>query len=267
MLSKINPLAKAIHIVPSVIDKNKITMPFAYGNNLQEHLLELIAANKEKEVIKTLDKVISLITSVGVVRTDPHQNKDYNKVFGRESYAGEMDCLAHGLIDTNLDNIIVQENGKWALIDYEWCFTFPVPLDFVIGRVLYNFFFVRYTPLVRHIMEHTALYELYPGNFVPKYIYHHYEKYFFNIYDVMVAESRFQDYVLDIGFNEPSDIYLEAPNTTKKHPILNEQQQKIHKLETDIVNLTNELTSLKNSRRYKYASKAADSLNKIRKPF
>lgn len=38
-----------------------------------------------------------------------------------------------------LSNIFIDEKGEWTLIDYEWTFLFPIPIQFVLYRILHYY--------------------------------------------------------------------------------------------------------------------------------
>jgi len=42
-------------------------------------------------------------------------------------------------LDFNFDNVIVRD-GKWIIIDYEFCVDFPIPVDFIIFRSVFYLF-------------------------------------------------------------------------------------------------------------------------------
>ena len=59
---------------------------------------------------------------------------------------GECDMNTEAFVAPNIDLIfsnIVMNNGQWIILDYEWSFTFPIPVKYVIYRMLLNYV---YTP-------------------------------------------------------------------------------------------------------------------------
>ena len=53
-----------------------------------------------------------------------------------KEWFGEYDCFEgvpackFANLDSNVGNILINESGKW-IIDYEWCFDYPIPVEFV----------------------------------------------------------------------------------------------------------------------------------------
>lgn len=63
----------------------------------------------------------------------------FAQVFGEIDtaiFAGEV-CSEVSDIDLTLPNIIVNKDGDWNVIDYEWTFFFPIPQSFLIYRMLF----------------------------------------------------------------------------------------------------------------------------------
>lgn len=56
-------------------------------------------------------------------------------------------CLINGLLDLNFDNVFFDKKRKtFKLVDYEWRFSVPIPLKYIIFRSLTDFYF-NYTYL------------------------------------------------------------------------------------------------------------------------
>lgn len=51
--------------------------------------------------------------------------------------SGPHKCFSLGIIDLIPANILIRDN-RWYIIDHEWTFTFPVPIDFLIYRSIYS---------------------------------------------------------------------------------------------------------------------------------
>ncbi len=59
---------------------------------------------------------------------------EFRKVFGDTLKDDNFYTMPYTDIDMCFDNIIINDNNEWQLIDYEFCFDFPIPVDFVIYR-------------------------------------------------------------------------------------------------------------------------------------
>ena len=63
----------------------------------------------------------------------------FEKVFGNINLDVSYKSFSVTDIDLILSNILVDGNGKWSLIDYEWTFHFPIPVQFLIYRVIHYY--------------------------------------------------------------------------------------------------------------------------------
>ena len=64
--------------------------------------------------------------------------EEFRQVFGEEIFGEDARCAGLNNIDYGFGNIILAEDGMY-LIDYEWCFDFPIPIDFILFRALLYF--------------------------------------------------------------------------------------------------------------------------------
>ena len=64
----------------------------------------------------------------------------YYEVFGENAYTGPAKSMKISNIDMIFPNILV--NGdKWTVIDYEWSFDFPIPVNFVLYRTIHYYIY------------------------------------------------------------------------------------------------------------------------------
>ena len=108
------------------------------GKPLDEIADEYIISGELEKAEKIIREVIQIIMNknlcVAFEKTD-----EFIKVFGDVSFEGEMHSAPISDIDMILGNII-ECDGEWKLIDYEWTFDFPVPAEFIVYRML-NYYF------------------------------------------------------------------------------------------------------------------------------
>jgi hypothetical protein len=66
---------------------------------------------------------------------------EFVQVFGnvKEAELSGQLCLGISDVDMVLGNFIVNQDDTWTLIDYEWCFEFPVPVHFLQYRMLHYY--------------------------------------------------------------------------------------------------------------------------------
>ena len=68
-------------------------------------------------------------------RSDREATQFYETIAGGLNCEEALDCFDVGVIDLLPRNILLID-GKWAVVDNEWCFDFPVPVKFVKFRAI-----------------------------------------------------------------------------------------------------------------------------------
>jgi hypothetical protein len=225
-----------------------VRFDFIEGRGAERVLIDLILENDIEGSLTLLRKLIGLIESLPSVRCNPCDNPEFTKIFG-DSYDGDADCASYGLVDFNLDNVILDPKGGWHLIDYEWAFEFPVPKQYLIQRFFYWFFIKRYQSILRYYADRIPQNLIAPDITFPVYIYREFERYLDDLGRVVKAESYFQNYVAgrkmpleDIDFFEPNGKKDRAP---ARVGYLTEVQTDLDRLKTESEKLQAELDDIR----------------------
>lgn len=112
------------------------------------------------------DKVEELILSVveelyRVDNTEKFQcTEEFVKVFGEVDLGDDLLCLPVTDIDIILSNIMTGE--RWNVIDYEWTFSFPIPIHFIVYRLLHYYIDTNPSRIIlreRNLMEKVGVCE------------------------------------------------------------------------------------------------------------
>ncbi len=179
---------------PEHINGNELRMPFIHGDNLDQVLYRLLRDRSEDKIIDLFSELLELIEATGTRKVDPSRNATYQKLLGNH-YKGLMDCSSLGLIDLNLDNFIQTKDARY-LVDYEWYFTFPIPVHYLFGRLLYYSFSLKFDKLMRSYANpnHPVIY-LSPTFLVPQKVYEHFKPFFNNRQKLLASENAFQAFV------------------------------------------------------------------------
>lgn len=68
-----------------------------------------------------------------------HKNEKTIEVFGHDSFLEGEKAVPVGDIDQIFQNVIVDSDGNWNVIDYEWTFDFALPVNYIKFRCFSNF--------------------------------------------------------------------------------------------------------------------------------
>ena len=124
---------------------------------LSEQVEQAVLADDMQDVFQILQKLIQIIRNGG--NHVPFEMTDgFRNVFGTLSDADALQqtvCSSISDIDLILPNILVDKDGVWHVIDYEWTFFFPVPQNFIIYRTL--FFLNHENPQKEELSMHRLL--------------------------------------------------------------------------------------------------------------
>ncbi len=113
-----------------------VEMEYLEGQTLEELLDHCIERKEYDKLEEILDRYLSIIrNSAG---EEFHPTEEFCNVFGAAPEFENMKSAPVTDIDMVLNNIIVCDG--WNLIDYEWTFDFPIPVEYVLYRILHYYF-------------------------------------------------------------------------------------------------------------------------------
>lgn len=69
-----------------------------------------------------------------------HMTEQFKNCFGVSCFSEEEVCGEYTNVDALFANVLVINSEKWCMLDYEWTLSFPVPLRFLLFRVLFYYF-------------------------------------------------------------------------------------------------------------------------------
>ncbi len=110
-----------------------ILIDFVIGESLDEIIAK--KTNGDKTLLKEEFRLFSeLICGCGLVSFTP--SEEFRKIFGDIEFANEQKCVTITSLALYTHNIIVDKTGVHTLVDFELCFGFSVPLNFLVYRAL-----------------------------------------------------------------------------------------------------------------------------------
>ncbi len=110
---------------------------FVEGVSLESIMDGMLLQGKVEGLIEKLKEFADVVRAAND-EADFEETEGFCKVFGKSSLPGGLRC---GKV-TNIDMIpanIIMKDGRGTIIDYEWTFDFPVPVNFVIYRILHYY--------------------------------------------------------------------------------------------------------------------------------
>lgn len=237
-------IAKASHISEATVE-----IAYASGPTLQSAIFDAIVNQQDNAALELCDLLCEKI--VGVLPTtsvNPSKNEAYVSVFGK-TYNHNVTCFSNGIVDLNFDNLVLQKDGSVVLIDYEWSFDFPVPVEYIVGRSL-HYLFARFASSFRAMYREGKTFVALSDNcVVPDFIYKKYKTYFDAMEAVLATEGNFQKHVSGKShtfslYDEPQ--ILTHPTFQPMPAIFNALQQQQHDSQVHIRNLNAEITLKQN---------------------
>lgn len=117
-----------------------VNLKFLDGITMEAYLNELEAAREFERMLLLIKQYEALLRSVS---SEPFKNSDgFVKLFGEE-LDGDYSSAPVSDIDLIFTNIVFdrdkKENGAWNILDYEWTYNFPIPVEFIIYRALFYY--------------------------------------------------------------------------------------------------------------------------------
>lgn len=119
-----------------------VTLEYVTGTTLEEMLDALLENQQTDQLWETLNSYLDVIRSAGEDRKFFVKTDRFREVFGdpelpaglRATDVANVDCICSNLLWD-------REKEKWQMLDYEWTFAFPVPVNFLIYRILNYYLF------------------------------------------------------------------------------------------------------------------------------
>ncbi len=114
-----------------------VELEYLRGQSLEEHLLTIMHQEGEdacaEELMTYLQFIKRIHSGAKFKPTDA-----FREVFGNASLPISTDCSPCTNIDLLCENIYVS-GTQWTAIDYEWSFDFPIPVNFLLYRIILHF--------------------------------------------------------------------------------------------------------------------------------
>lgn len=142
-----------------MISEKEVAFEFLQGKSLCNEMLEALAQRAEAKFISYLriyDEIIR--QNVQVVKGPFMAENGFEEIFGNVAFEDEIEYATGLNIDMAFDNIIRDESdGSYKIIDYEWVFSFNIPIKFLIYRAVLAFY-TRNASAMKDIIDLEEIY-------------------------------------------------------------------------------------------------------------
>lgn len=121
---------------PVAVEDGVARLPFIEGESFQDRLVELFQKGDKAGIIAFCQGVVDLIKNSGPTERFV-KGPAFVQVFGDPDLPDELSAKSFSNVDMVFDNLVEDAYGHIAVLDYEWCFPFQIPLEFIVWRSLY----------------------------------------------------------------------------------------------------------------------------------
>ena len=116
---------------------DKIVLEYLQGDTFETLLDHYYDNGQENKMIEKIRKYTEILQQ-GVETRPFFKTEEFIKVFGDISFDKPLKSFFVSDIDLIFGNIIVI-GDKWNVVDYEWTFEFPIPVDFIFFRAIHYY--------------------------------------------------------------------------------------------------------------------------------
>ncbi|MEG0629714.1 MAG: glycoside hydrolase family 99-like domain-containing protein [Christensenellaceae bacterium] len=127
-----------VHICKYTRKDDYIDFEYIKGETILQKIYTAYDEHQFETVLFWFDKYNEFLNTVCENYTVFHKTEEFFNAFGNFDFEGKKSfCPAN--IDLLPANVIIKD-GKYHIIDYEWVFDFPIPVDFVLFRAIAGYY-------------------------------------------------------------------------------------------------------------------------------
>ncbi len=122
--------------------QQELRYPYIDTVSLDEEINEILQCTsftkeeKKVRILLILDDFVDTCRKMATFREN-FRTEEFQCVFGTEQYQESCECICPANIDMILSNVYWMEEN-YVVIDPEWVFDFPIPVEFIIWRALHE---------------------------------------------------------------------------------------------------------------------------------
>lgn len=134
--SKIKGTSAFQVLPPKDISDSSLEFDFVPGKQMFAMIVNYVKDDNYDEVNNLVQKYIDLILSPLEFKTQKDLTDFDNQIFTTYSPSSDNDLVYPGIIDLTFDNIFIDINNKFTLIDYEWLIDMPLPKNYLLFKAI-----------------------------------------------------------------------------------------------------------------------------------
>ena len=120
-----------------VYREDELWLEYVEASTLEEKMDLLLAQGKTEETWQLFSGYLRQIQEINSIETF-HITEEFKKVFGINEIPGNHRCAPVSDIDLVCSNIMLRDS-QWMVLDYEWSFEFPVPVSYLLYRIIHYY--------------------------------------------------------------------------------------------------------------------------------
>lgn len=133
-------LNSAYRNLPCEYQEGCMKYPFVQGRTMMDHLVSYVEEGNREGVLQLISSFYQTYFKDRYPAKGLY-SEAFVQVFGdRKGTSLEYECVCPANIDLICDNIFMKDETS-VVIDYEWCFDFPVPVAFIMWRMLNEMYY------------------------------------------------------------------------------------------------------------------------------
>ncbi len=114
-----------------------VEFQYLTGETFEEHLLNLQRSEGKERMAEEFLSFLHLVRSLHKGDTY-RRSREFEEVFGRVDLPEGSECAKVTDIDLLAGNLLL-DGERWTAIDYEWSFDFPIPVNYLLYRIIFYF--------------------------------------------------------------------------------------------------------------------------------
>lgn len=118
-------------------DNDGIRFEYIEAQTLEERLDKLLEEKKVTQAVQILKNYLLMIDNLNN-QEQFYVTDIFKEIFGDVSLPEDLYCGTITNIDMVCGNVLLKKN-RWIMIDYEWTFTFPIPVHYLLYRIIHYY--------------------------------------------------------------------------------------------------------------------------------